>query len=176
MLDLIRIVSDSRELTIALLIIARYIVAYQRGLSWTEYRMVHSLKLALFPILDKLVPSYPFVKDKGYTDDSEFVLTHSDDMRSTWRKLIAAQGSPHLINSVKRRETPEGDQLSKAHIVWMHSDGRQTEAYLFDAIDGKGTDVYAHEETSVLRGLNHLTSTQQVDGDARKVVINAFLD
>jgi len=174
MLDIVGTVTDNPELGVVLVVVLRFLVAYQRGLSWTEYRMVHSLKRGLLPTLDKLIPNYPFITTKGYRDDKEFVLTHDDDVRSTFRALVKTSGSPHLINAIKRRETPEGNQLSAAHVVFMHSDGTQTEAYLFPAVDGMGTDVYVHNETSVTRGIKHLTSTKQVDGDPREIVTNAL--
>jgi hypothetical protein len=162
-------ITQNPKLGVALILLLRFLVAYQRGLSWTEYRIYHSLKRGIFPVIDSLIPRVNFVNRKGYREDKEFIRTYADDVRGTWRALNEIDGSPHLISSIKRRRTPEGPQYSVAHVVWLHQ-GKQTEAYLFPSIDGSGTDIYAHAETSVLRGIQHITSTKQIDGDPREII------
>jgi len=149
----------------------RAVVATQRGLSWPEYRTLHGIKRLVAPRLDRHLSGAGLVNPKGYRDDAEFEYTDWDTVSGVARYLHnAAGGSYHLINSLKRRELPNGTvQYSAAHLVWLHEDGTQTEVYLFRAPDD-GTDVYAHHETAVTNPDGHLENTQQVDGDPRGVV------
>jgi hypothetical protein len=147
----------------------RAILAYQRGLTYTEYRSIHALKRRWFPILDRVL--WPrFVHEKGGREDAEYLRTVEATPREVFATLVAGGGSPHVVASVKRQ--PDG-RLSRAHVVWRHGDGRQTEAYAFDLGDGT-TAVYAHEEPSVLRLRAHLDGSKQVDGDPRGVVSAAL--
>jgi len=160
------------------------LVAWQRTLSWREYAPLHRLKTTVLPILDRLKrhPAVPIpaglllISRKGYREhDAEFLTTDADSVRAVWQRLVAGGASPHLINSVKRRPTPDGGtQLSAAHVVWLHADGTQTEAYLFAAVESGGTDIYAHHEPSVTDPEAHLSGAQR-NGDPRGVV-RAALD
>jgi len=155
-----------------LALVIRAGLAWQRSLTWPEYRTLHGVKRLAFPRLDARLPGVNLVNEKGYVDDGEYLDTVPGSVRSVVKQLTAAGGSLHLINSIKRRSTPNGPQLSAAHVVWTHDDGNQTEVYLFGAVDG-GTDVYAHHEESVTNPDGHLTNFQ-TDGDPRGVVTAAL--
>jgi len=149
-------------------IVVAALVAYQRSLGWQEYQTIHRAKRRLLPFVDRLGPWF-VVSDKGGRDDAEYVATVSMPARAVYEQLRRDGFSPHLVNSIKRRPHPEtGDpQYTAAHLVQFHPDQRrdtQTEVYLF-ANAGPSTDVYAHHETSVREGEDHLTDTRQVDGD-----------
>lgn len=162
------VLRDTPELALALGILLRVALAWQRGVSWYEYRTLHGLRRLVFPALQQHLPIAPFVRRKGGRDDPEFVTTRDAGVRKTVRRLRAGGGTLHLISSLKRRPAEYGDPFSRAHLVWTHANGRQTEAYLFANDDGT-TDVYAHVETSVSDPEGHLSDTQ-TDGDARNVV------
>ena len=173
------------------------VLLWQRTLTWPEYRALHRVKVGLFPILSSLTPDAiparlrripglgrvltflfafdSFVNEKGYRgDDAEYLRTDPRAVKTVFGQLRAAGGSPHLINSVKRRWPPAGGpQYSAAHLVWTHADDTQTEAYLFDNGDGS-TDVYVQHEISVTEPEDHL-SRGQSDGDPRGVVTEALL-
>lgn len=157
-------------LAAALAVVLRAGLAYQRGLTWPEYRTLHACKRATFPALDRREPlGYSwFVNDKGRRDDAEFLTTRPGGVKTAADRLRAGGGSLHLINALKRRPATHGDPYSAAHVVWTHDDGTQTEAYLFRNDDGT-TDVYAHHETGVTDPDGHLTGPQH-DGDPRDVV------
>jgi hypothetical protein len=151
--------------------LVRAALAWQRGLTWPEYRLAHGGKRLLAPRLDGRLPGVSLVNPKGYHDDAEYLRTIDAPAAVVVRHLRRGGGSLHLINSLKRRPTPAGGhQYSVAHLVWTHDNGRQTEAYLFPAAEGRGVDVYAHSETSVADPAGHLQRTKQVDGDPRGVV------
>ena len=165
------ILSDPRTYGALLVALALALVA-QRFLGWRRYAQLHALRRLVFPILHGWKGLF-LVSDKGYRSDAEYLGTYSGSVREAWNRLVDADHSPHLISSVKRRPLPSGGtQLSAAHTVWSHSDGSQTEAYLFVAPDG-GTDVYAHHEPGVIDAKDHL-SGEQADGDPRGVVREAF--
>jgi hypothetical protein len=175
------ILSDPRLYGALLVALALALVA-QQYLGWRRYAQLHALRRLVFPILHGWRGLF-LVSDKGYRSDAEYLGTYDASVKQTWMKLVGrhpqlrkdaqGDGSPHLISSVKRRTLPDGStQLSAAHVVWSHSDGSQTEAYLFVAPDG-GTDVYAHHEPGVLDAKDHL-SGEQADGDPRGVVRGAF--
>lgn len=146
---------------------------WQRTLSWREYRTIHGLKRRVCPLLDGLPGLPSLVNDKQYRA-GEYVAHSEWSVAEIFAKLVASGGSPHLINSLKRRELPYGrGQLTAAHVVWTHDDGTQTEAFLFQSADG-GTDVYAHHEDSVTSPREHLDGSDQVDGDPRGVVHHAL--
>jgi len=148
------------------------VIQYQRTLSWTEYRAIHTLKRRYFPLLDSLWPHATHVKQRPGTD-AEYLTTREQSVKSVWQQLVSEGGSPHLINSIKRRPGPDGGvEYSAAHVVWLHDDGSQTEAYLFANSDSR-TDIYAHHEPSVLTPGDHL-SGKQTDGDPKGVVRNAL--
>lgn len=162
---------------ILLLVVAavmRAALAYQRGLTWPEYRTLHGLRRLVFPVLDRREPfGYGvWVSRKGGRDDGEFVQTEWSGLYRTAERLRCGGASLHLLSSLKRRPDTHGDPLSAAHVVWSHADGSQTEAYLFENGDGT-TDVYAHHEASVTDPAGHLTGRQQ-DGDPRGVVTSAL--
>jgi hypothetical protein len=151
-------------LTVAILALLQY----QRTLSWREYRTLHGLKVMLAPIVDRRTTLFVLSR-KGYRDGPEFLATRDAPVAAVWRRLVAEGASPHLINSVKVRPTPDGTrQYSAGHVVWTHRNGTQTEVYLFENPDGT-TDVYAHHETGVANPDGHLTDGQ-TDGDPRDVV------
>jgi len=153
----------------ALIVLA---VHYQRGLSWREYRTIHRLKQLTFPILQRRSPGGfdSFVNEKGGKDDGEYLVTLNGSLREVTRMLLDGGGSLHLISSVKRRTTDGA--LSDAHVVWFHSDGSQTEAYMYD--DGGKVSIYAHHEASVTTPMEHIEDTNQHNGDPRGVVAEAI--
>jgi len=146
------------------------LMQYQRTLSWTEYRFIHRLKVRLAPWGARNT-SFLLITHKGYRDDAEYLLTREQSVREVWQTLVGAGGSPHLINSVKERQTPDGPQFSDAHVVWIDQ-GMQTEAYLFGNPDGS-TDVYAHHEPAVHNADAHLDGPQ-TNGDPEGVVRDAL--
>lgn len=158
----------------ALTLIIAAAVHYQRGLTWTEYRSIHRLKVRYFPLLQRMDPFgfSKFVHEKRGHTDPEFVTSRNQSVRAVWKQLVAEGFSPHLICSIKKRTAGEETQYSAAHAVWLHEDGSQTEAYLFRFTQGR-TDVYAHHETSVVDPDGHLTDPQH-DGDPRGVVRDAL--
>jgi len=153
---------------VAVLAVVVAVVLVQRTLGWGTYRRIHRLKIRVLPLLDRYTSLF-VVSNKGLPgDDDEYLTTVDMTVRDTFETLTAAGGSPHLLNSIKR--LPDGT-YSAAHVVWIHGDNSQTEAYLFDA--GDGTHVYAHHETSVLDPEGHLSDPQR-DGDPRGVVADAL--
>lgn len=168
----VELMTQYPELAVALSILLRVGLAYQRGLSWYEYRTFHGLRRLLFPLLDARFPIVSFVNRKGGRDDAEYLTTRRATVPATVRQLMEGNGSLHLISSIKRRPDDYGDPLTRAHLVWSHADGRQTEAYLFQNDDGT-TDVYVHTEESVTNPVGHLTGKQR-DGDLRGVVRDAL--
>lgn len=160
---------QSPELAVGLALLLRAALAWQRGLSWYEYRTIHGFKRAVFPVLDERLALVSFVNPKGGRDDPEFLRTVDGSVRQTVGDLRREGGTLHLINALKRR--PDGT-LTAAHVVWTHPDQTQTEAYLFDNGDGT-VDVYAHYETSVTDPEGHL-SDRQNDGDPLGVVTKAL--
>jgi len=169
----VELLSDYPWLLALVAVLARLARAYQHGLSWLEYRVLHRLKRGVFPPLDSALDGRALlVSGKGGRDDEEFLATSSASLWTVAARLRRGGGSPHLLNSLKRRPDEHGDRLSGAHLVWTHDSGDQTEAYLFRNADGS-TDVFAHYETSVDEPLGHLTDAQH-DGDPRGVVREAL--
>jgi hypothetical protein len=161
------LLTDPVTLATLTLVIAG-LVAWQRTLSWTEYRTLHETKKRLAIRIHSIVPVL-LLSRKGYRDDDEYLETREQSVRAVFTEYVDAGGSPHLINSIKVRETPAGEtQYSDAHVVWIHDDTTQTELYLFDNGDGT-TDLYAHHETAVLDPDGHLTDPQ-TDGDPREIL------
>ena len=155
-----------------LAVVIRAVVAYQRGLSWYEYRTLHGLKRLLFPRLDGRV-GVSLVNEKGGVSDDEFVGHRTGSVKTIARTLVRAGGSYHLVCSIKRRHLRgRRQEYSAAHVVWFHDDDTQTEAYLFK--HKRGVDVYAHHETAVTDPDGHIENTQQVDGDPRGIVTAAL--
>jgi len=145
------------------------VLLWQQTLGWRTYSRIHRFKLRVLPWIDRFTPLF-VISNKGHPDeDAEYLTTLQQSVQATFEQLNAAGGSPHLINSVKR--LPDGT-YSAGHLLWIHGDNSQTEAYLFDAGDGH-THVYVHHETSVLNPRGHLTGPQR-DGDVRGVVTDAL--
>jgi hypothetical protein len=160
---------------VTVLLAVRAAVAWQRSLTWPEYRLAHAAKRQVFPVLDRLEPAgfTSFVNDKGGRTDGEYLATLDRTVVGVVDALRAGGGDLHLVSSVKRRVADHGDPLSVAHVRWHHDDGTQTEAYMFRNADGT-VDLYAHHETAVEDPDGHLTNGQ-TDGDPRGVV-QAALD
>lgn len=158
---------------VVLALLIRGGVAYQRGLSWYEYRTWHGLRRQLFPILQRYVPVVRFVNVKPDGRDSdEYIATVDTSVRETAAQLRQGGGMYHLISSIKRRPEGHGDTLTRAHVVWLHDSGDQTECYLFANDDGT-VDVYAHYEAAVTDPDAHL-SEYQTQGDPRGMVRSAL--
>jgi len=142
---------------------------YQSTLSWSEYKRLHKLKVKYLPLVDRHTTIFAISRKDYRDEDAEFVGTWEMTVGESFKKLVSEGGSPHLVNSVKVRYTPEGErQYSAAHVVWTHTDGTQTEYYIFDNGDGT-VDVYAHHEASFLNPDGHLNDKQS-DGDVRGVI------
>jgi len=166
------LLASNPELLALVAVVARAALAWQRGLSWTEYRTAHGIKRLLFPVLERRLPIISWVNEKRGRDDAEFLGTHDADVRAVAGRLTDAGGHLHLVNSVKRRPATQGDPLSMAHVVFTHDDATQTEAYLFRNDDGT-TDVYTHHEPDPTRPLAHLGG-EQSNGDPHHVVSEAL--
>lgn len=165
------------EVVVMVGLLARAILAYQRSVTYSEYRTIHALKRGAFPILEAIGPRFgvglPLVHRKGYRQDAEYLTTVDGTLRSVTKRLKSGGGSLHLLNSLKVRETPVGRQYSAVHLRWPNGDGTQTEAYLFPAVDGAGVDVYAHSEASPTDPIEHLDGPQP-NGDPYGVVRDAL--
>jgi len=123
------VLNDPYILT-ALAAVITLLVYWQRTLSWSEYRTIHSLKRAVLPFVDAHTSLF-VVSRKGFRNDGEYVTTVNKPLRETFVKLSNDGFSPHLINSIKLREHPDhGDQYSAAHLVKFHDDKYQSEIYL----------------------------------------------
>jgi hypothetical protein len=155
-------IAQNPELAALAALILRAILAWQRGLSWPEYRALHGVKRVLFPVLNRFSPVFVF--RKGGHNHPEF-LGHSEaPPREVVQELRSAGFGLHLLASLKVR--PER-QATYAQLVMTHDDGTQTEVYAFRG--SGGTAVYAHHERSA-GSIRHLTDTDQVNGDPRGVV------
>lgn len=164
------VLSENPELAIVLGLALRAVRAWQTELTWYEYRTLHGVKRLVLPALNS--PALSTVSRKGNRGDPAFLTTYKGTVRATVTQLREGGGSLHLINTIKVRPGANGDPVSRAHLVWTHADGRQTEAFLFKNDDGT-TDVYVHVETSVSDPTGHLTDTVDA-GDGRKVVSDAL--
>jgi cold shock CspA family protein len=162
------VLTDRPELAAALIVVLRLARAWQSDLSWYEYRTLHGFKRILFPALESTAP-VSLVNDKGGREDAEYLTTRKATVTDTVRTLRQGGGSLHLVCSVKRRPATHGDPLTRAHVVWHHPDGNQTEAFVFANDDGS-TDVYVHYEPAPTDPVDHLQGDEQVDGDPRGVV------
>jgi len=144
------------------------VLYFQRTLTYSEYKQWHRLRLRVFPPLSRLTSLF-LVSEKGYRDDAEYVTTVKLSPPDLYRQLTDAGLSPHLLSSIKRRETPTGvTQYSILHFVKQHGD-TQSEVYCFEA-DSGAVDIYAHNEATVLTPEEHLEDTNQQDGDPRGVI------
>lgn len=177
---------------VAVVAVVMYVLrAWQATLSWREYRAVHRLKRALFPLFDRAgaLSGTPYVgrvasvadlvlwvSDKGGRDDAEYDMTTPGSIREVVRDFEAAGAERHLLCSIKRRPrdfAPDadvtGDPLTDAHVVWpLPQHDEQVEAYLFRNDDGT-VDVYVHTEADVTDPIAHLVGEQK-DGDGYGVV------
>lgn len=171
---IIDLLESNPWLLVAAVIALRTLLAYQRGLSWPEYRTLHALKRRVFPPLDRIEPlGYRwFVLDKQGRGHADFLATVDESPSEVLRTLEASGGDFHLLSSMKRRPEDNGDPYHAGDILWLHGDGRQTHAYVFENSDGT-TDLYAHEESDVTRPVDHL-SGEQTHGDPRGVVTDAL--
>lgn len=172
-------------LAVAVAVVMRAGLAWQSELTWPEYRAVHRAKVVTFPLLQRWQPlGYDsFINEKGGRDDAEYLTTVDATPRTVAGWFCEAGASLHLFNSVKHRprRIGHGDaamtldrwgRYSYAHVVWVHVDGSQTEAYFFRNPDGT-TDIYVHGETVFTDPEGHLTDPQ-TDGDVRGVVGEAL--
>lgn len=151
-------------LVIAIGLLMRAGLAWQRELSWYEFRTLHGLKRMVFPVLDRLEPMGfgLFVTEKRGRNDPEFIVTNEGGIRETVSLLRNGGGSLHLLSSIKRRPVRHGDPFSRAHVVFTEGQ-LQTEAFVFLNDDGT-TDVYVHKEASVTDPEAHLEGAFE-DGD-----------
>lgn len=165
--------TDPTLLALLTLLVA-LVVYWQRTLTWTEYRQFHRVKQRILPILDRYTTLF-VVSRKGGHNDAEYVATVQDTVPVVFRELVKSGGSPHLVNALKVRAHPASgeQQYSAAHVVWMHDDGTQTEAYLFP-LDTDHVDVYAHHEDGVRDPRDHYETPDQQAGDTRGVVHKAL--
>lgn len=159
----VEILQQHPEAVVVLAVVLRVARAWQTELTWPEYRAIHRVKRAVFPLLSRVVPTVPWVNPKNGRDDEEYLATVDASVRETVQSLRAAGGTLHVLNSIKRRPDTHGDPYTAAHVVWYVGDGKQVEAYLFRNDDGT-VDVHAHTETSTDDPLGHLTD-RQINGD-----------
>ena len=182
----VELLREYPALLAAVSVVAYVARAWQAELTWSEYRTLHRLKRGVFPLADRLVgaripvlrwviPSaILLVSTKRGRDDPEFLTTIDAPYRDVVATLRRGGGSLHLLNALKLRPDAHGDPVTVAHVVFTHSDGTQTEAYLWANADGS-TDVSAHHEPSTDAPLRHLTGSQS-NGDVRGVVWDALAD
>lgn len=110
---------------------------------------------------------HDFLREKGPADYFTTAEANSDTVEVA---LYEAGYRRNLASTRKYREHHDGGhQYAVGSFVKpapAHEDGleRQHHVYLFESPDG-GTDLYGHEETSVVEGAEHLTETQQEHGD-----------
>ena len=168
-------VFDSPAAYAALLVALGAALVGQRYLGWRRYTELHRLRLAIFPLLDGYEGLF-LVSTKRARDDAEYLGTVDEaSVRDVFDRLTDAGGSPHLISTIKERPWSMGTtQFAQAHVVWTHTDGSQTEAYLFQA-SPDSVDVYAHHEPTVMTPEKHLSGAQ-TDGDPTGVVTAALGD
>jgi len=159
------------ELVVGLTLVILAVVAWQRTLSYPEYRTAHLIKSLLFAVADGWATNRgrPLLRAKHPPDQSdEFVATVDLTPTHTYQTLRRAGFAGHLVGTTKVRT----GEWAHAQMLFVHDDGQQTEVYLFPNADG-GTDVYAHVETVVTNPMGHLTDAQTA-GDARGVVSKVF--
>lgn len=169
MLGVLQPLLDDPKLLVILTTLIALAVNYQRSLSWTEYQTIHSLKRGILPLIDKYSGVFVVSRKEGRGGE-EYVATVEKPLRATFKELVNDGFSPHVINSIKQRPHPDDGQAqySDAHLVKIHSDGYQSEVYLF-SMGGK-TDLYCHVERSVTDPQGHLMDSDQQDGDVRDIL------
>jgi hypothetical protein len=110
---------------------------------------------------------HTFVREKGAAD---YVTTVHATPDAIERALTNTGYQRNLLSSRKYRTHHDGGrQWAVGSFVLDDIDHngkytRQHHVYLFEAPDG-GADVYAHTETSVLEGYEHVSDTRQSRGD-----------
>ena len=157
--------NDPRYYAVLVVVIV-VLLQYQRTLSWTEYKRLHQFKLKVLPAIDRYTNLF-VISRKGGVHDPEFVGETNRTVQESFKHLVKSGGSPHLINSLKLRTINGEKQFSPAQVVYSHTDGSQTEVYLFPA--DNGTHVYAHVEPGPQTPEKHLEGWQK-DGDVRGVI------
>jgi len=161
--------NDPRYYAVLVVVIVA-LLQYQRTLSWAEYKRLHKFKIKLLPVIDRYSNLF-VVSRKGGVHDPEFVGETKQTVHDAYNALVESGGSPHLINSLKLRTIDGEKQFSPAQVVFSHSDGSQTEVYLFPSENG--THVYAHVEPGPQTPEQHLEGWQK-DGDVRGVIPDAL--
>jgi len=135
----------------------------QKGLTYREFMAVHTAKSILFKALDAKARAKgrPLVRYKNYQDD-EYVTTVKQSPYTVAQTLQNNGFSPHVIATLKIRRN--GNRQQTCHSQWSKQmeDEQQVEVYIFPTDNGK-TDVYAHEEGSILNPEKHLEG-KQTDG------------
>lgn len=163
-------------LAVLLGVILRAGLAWQKGLTWPEYRAIHRARRWVFIRLDGRTDGFDsWVNDKGGRGDPEFIATVDMGLKATAKRLKRDGGSYHVLSSIKRRMVtrPEGSTYSDAHVIFDRPGGNQVEAYLFDNGDGT-TDLYSHVEPSPSNPADHLGGDKQTPGDSDDVVKDAL--
>ena len=160
--NLTEFVTTNPEVAVVIGILAYVIVRFQRNLSYREYRFLQLGKSFLFPALDAYATKRgrPLVRYKNATDTSEEYITSSESgPRETYKRLRQSGCSPHLLATLKARQSDSGTQYAHSQLVRMVNDGMQVEYYLFPNADN-GTDIYGHSETAVTDPEGHLEDPQ----------------
>jgi len=159
--DIQEFVLSNPELTAVLITVLYTLLRLQKTLPYRQYRFLHLGKSMLFRLLDKQATAYgrPLIRPKNEPENSdEYITTVDTSPRQTYKRLRENGCSPHLIATVKSRPHGSTMQFSHSQLVKQHSDGTQTEYYLFPA--SGGTDIYGHTETSVLDPSGHVSDSQ----------------
>jgi len=172
--DIPELVLGNPALSAALTVVVLALVHYQSGLSYREFRAIHIVRCRVFALLNSWARKRgrPLVATAAPPGESSaFVMHVGDTPRAVARRITDVFG-PHLVATVKRRETAEGWQWAHSQWVQKHGDGLQTEVFLF-AAPGIGTAVYAHVETSVTDPEGHITDAVR-PGDGRGAFKTAF--
>ena len=109
--------------------------------------------------------AHTFVYDK---DNDDYLTTTTADADAVEDALHPTY-QRNLWSSRKRRDTNGGKQWAIGSWVLDPKDTRwQHHVYLFKPPNG-GCDIYAHAETSVREGAEHLTDTNQQHATAGRV-------
>jgi len=108
---------------------------------------------------------HTFVYDK---DDQDYLTTTTANA-DVVEEALNPTYQRNLISSRKRRQTEGGWQWAVGSwVLDPKNTPTQHHVYLFESPDG-GCDVYAHTETSVREGAEHLTETNQQHATAGQV-------
>lgn len=171
-MDIQETILNSPELVLALTVIILLAYQWQKGLTYHKYRYFHSIRVLLFRVLNPIATRYgrPLLSEKDL-EGPEFVVGLDKSPREVYHQLEQNGFEPHLIATIKYRKANGRTQYTHSQLVYKHSDGAQTEVYLFE-YEG-AADIYSHVETGVTDPMGHLTDGQQ-KGDARDAVKNAL--